>query len=98
MTCQTYCIRINLVSFSFQKLGCLFHLKARNCAPTQTKYNEKHLNQEIDHFYRRIKLPPHFGPNDSNKNQAEEDIFKPSNKNWLPKSTHHTIETFIDLA
>ena len=67
--------------------------------PKQTKYNEKHLNQDIDNFYRGIKFSAHFGPNDANKKQAEEDIFKPpSNKNWLSKNTQHTIETFIDLT
>ena len=61
------------------------------------KYNEKHLNQDIDNFYRRIKLSSNFGPNDANKKLA--DTFKPpSNKNWLPKNTHHTIENFVDLT
>ena len=70
-----------------------------NFEPTQTKYNKRYLNQDIYKFYRKIKLPAHFGPNDASKKQEEEDIFKPSsNKNWLPKSKHHTIDTFIDLT
>ena len=70
-----------------------------NFEPTQTKYNKRYLNQDIYKFYRKIKLPAHFGPNDASKKQEEEDIFKPSsNKNWLTKSTHHTIKNFIDLT
>ena len=46
-----------------------------------------------------MKLSAHFLPNDANKKQIEEDIFKtPSYKNWLPKNTHRTIETFIDFT
>lgn len=56
------------------------------------------MNQDIDNFHKRIKLSSNFGSNDVNKKEAEEDTFKPSsNKNWLPKNTHYTIETFIDL-
>ena len=47
------------------------------------KNNQKYWNQDINNFCGRIKLPAHFGPNEANKKQAEEDIFKPSNKNWL---------------
>ena len=84
--------------YSFSKAIYKLLNKKGKFMQTQMKYNEKHLNHDIDNFHKRIRLSSNFGPNDVNKKQAEEDTFKPpSNKNWLPKNTHYTIETFIDL-
>ena len=90
---------INLSLQSFSKGTYKLLNKYLKFVPTQTKYNEKHLSQDIDNFYKRIKLSPNFRQNDANKKQAEEDIFKPpSNKNWQPKNTYYTIQTFINLT
>ena len=82
----------------FFKSDICFKLKFNFCT-TQINYNKKHLNQPTDYFQRRIKLSVHLGPNNENKKQIEEDNFKtPSNKNWQPENTNHTIETFIVLT
>ena len=43
-----------------------------------------------------IKLRAHFGVNESYDPNAEENIFKTTDKTWEPKETHHTVSTFID--
>ena len=90
---------MSLREYSFSKAKYKLLNKNLNYVLTQGKYNEKHLNLDIGSLYRGIELSAHFGSNDANKKHAKEEIFKPpSNKNWLPKSAHHTIETFIVLT
>ena len=54
------------------------------------------LDEEINDFYRRIKLKAHFRDNTIVKKQTEEEIFKkPTNKKWAANKNHYTIESFL---
>ena len=46
--------------------------KHLNFVPTKTKYNKRNLN-DIESFYRRVKLTTHFGINDTKKKQTKEE-------------------------
>ena len=90
---------INLSNYEFSKATYKLLNRNLNFVPTQSKYNENELDKSIENFYRKIKLTAYFGKNDQDKNLTEEDIFKaPSNRNWLPSETHHTVQTFIEAS
>ena len=62
------------------------------------QYFKKTNFNEINGFYRRIKLKAHF-KEQTNNTKTEEDIFrKPTDKTWIPPKNHHTIETFMEAA
>ena len=64
----------------------------------QKYFNKKKFFNEINAFYRRIKLKEHF-KDKTNKSKTEEDIFrKPNDKTWIPPKNHHTVETFIEAT
>ena len=71
--------------------------KSLNFDPTIKKF-KKILDEEINDFYRLIKLKAHFRDNTELKEQTAEEIFKkPTNKKWA-LNKNHTIETFIDAT
>ena len=50
-------------------------------------------------FYRRIKFKVQFKNPENKARFTEEDTFrKPTNKTWVPNSSHHSIETFIEAT
>ena len=70
-----------------------------NFVRTIKKFNKKLLDEEINDFYRHIKLKVHFRDNTKFKEQTEKEIFKKqANKKWAPNKNHHTIETFIEAT
>ena len=72
--------------------------KNLNFVPMQKYFNKKKFFNEINAFYRRIKLKEHF-KDKTNKSKTEEDIFrKPNDKTWIPPKNHHTVETFIEAT
>ena len=67
--------------------------------PSIKKFNKKLIDEDINDFYRRIKLKAHSRENTNVKEQTEEEIFKkPTNKKWAPDKNHHTIKTFIEAT
>ena len=70
------------------------HFLNKNLKFVTTQTND----QVIAKFYRRTKLTARsLKTNHVNQVQNEEDIFKfPSNKNWLPGNTNHTIQIFTE--
>ena len=70
-----------------------------NFVRTIKKFNKKLLDEEINDFYRHIKLKVHFRDNTKFKEQTEKEIFKKqANKKWAPNKNHHTVETFIEAT
>lgn len=67
---------IDLRHYTFPKATYNFLNKNLNFVPRQKKYNGNHLNQVIENLSGKIKLSAHFGPNEENKEQLEEAIFK----------------------
>lgn len=67
---------IDLRHYTFPKATYNFLNKNLNFVPRQKKYNGNHLNQVIENLSGKIKLSAHFGPNEANKEQLEEAIFK----------------------
>ena len=61
--------------------------------------NKKELNNQLDEFYRRIKLKAHFqGTLKVAELSDEEYRFKNKSKYWVPKNLHHTRDTFIEAT
>lgn len=57
------------------------------------------LDQELEHFYRHIKLKAHFKNPENKAPFTEEDISrKPTNKSCIPNNRHHNIETLIEAT
>ena len=72
--------------------------KNLNFGPMQKYFNKKKFYNKINDFYWRIKLKAHF-KNQTSKPKTEQDIFrKPTDKTWIPKKNHHTIETFVEAT
>ena len=87
---------ISLSNKSFTKDVCKLLNKNLNFVPTEKNFDKKTFDKEINSFYRRIKLKPHFKEAASNQYLTEDNIFKKrSSKLWVPTKNHHTIETFI---
>ena len=87
---------ISLSNKSFTKDVCKLLNKNLNFVPAEKNFDKKTFDKEINSFYRRIKLKPHFKEAASNQYLTEDEIFKkPSSKLWVPTRNHHTIETFI---
>ena len=64
----------------------------------QKYFNKTKFCNEINGFYRRIKLKAHF-KDQTNRAIIKEYMFrKPTDKTWIPKKNHHTIETFIEAT
>ena len=60
----------------------------------QKYFNKTKFFNEINVFYRRIKLK-----DQKIKPKTEEDIFrKPTDKTWIPQKNHYTIDTFIEAT
>ena len=70
-----------------------------NFVPTQTNFSKTTLNEELEDFYKSIKLKAHFKNAEKKDRFSEKNIFrKPTNKTWVPDNNHHSIETFIEAT
>ena len=60
----------------------------------QNYFNKTRFFNEVNGFYRRIKLKAHF-KDQTNKLKTEEDIFrKPTDKTWITKAVKTYLENF----
>ena len=89
---------INLTSFSFSKNVYKLLNKNLSFIPTPKIYNKKELKNDLDVFFRRIKLKAYFkdSPNETNSKKSEFNF--PSKTNWTPKDSHQSIETYIEAV
>ena len=77
--------KINFTRAEYKLLG--YNL---NFIPTPNSINKTDLLRDIKQFDRRIKLHDNFGDTPMQKL-----IFK-STSTWVPKDTHHTVQTFLE--
>ena len=91
-SCIYFCENINI-----EKKNILL-IKILNFVPKQKYFNKTKFFNEINGFYRRIKLKAHF-KDQTNRPKTEKNIFrKPTDKTWKPQKHHHTTETFIEAT
>ena len=73
-----------------------------NFIPTSMRYDKSQLSQDLQNFFRLIRLRTHFKDETciTTLNQPyEQALFKIKYKDKsTPKETHHTVRTNIDLA
>ena len=69
--------------------------KDLNFCPTPGKYIKSKYNKDINDFIRRIKLKAHFKTTQPLSKTIQFTKIS-SEKIWIPKETHHTVETFIE--
>ena len=90
---------INLSKHSFSKDTYKLLNKNLSFIPTPDIYSKSKLNDDLQNFYRLIKLKAYFKDTESTTKKDENTIFIPENqKPWTPSQNHHSIETFIDLV
>ena len=67
--------------------------------PTPEVYNRKKLDNDLNNFFRLIKLKAHF-KDSTNKDTDDENTMFIVNKNkgWTPDKNHHTIDTFVEAV
>ena len=71
--------------------------KYLNFCPTPGKYSGTIYDNDIQNFIRKVKLKAHFKTTDLSENNDGNFYIKSStNKQWTPKETHNTAETFIE--
>ena len=71
--------------------------KNLNFVSTQDKINKKELHNQLDNFFRHIKLRSHFQDTCKQADLSDEE-FKSKSKYWVPTKTHHTIDPFIEAT
>ena len=90
---------INLSNKTFTKKTCQLLNKNLNFITTPSIFNKNQLNNELDDFFRLIKLKAYFKDNNMYNPSAEDQLFKPkANKKWRPDKNDHTVETYIEAT
>ena len=90
---------VNLSKNTFSKETFQLLNKNLDFVPTLKVYNKRNLNEEMETFYRTIKLKGYFKDLNGNAVPTEEQIFKPTNhKKWTPNKNHHTVSTYIEAT
>ena len=85
---------MNLSKKTFAKATFQLLKKNLNFILTTKVHNKHKLNEELESFYRLLKLKAHFKDNENTKLTTEEQIFKPQKKEkWTPNINHHTMLT-----
>ena len=69
--------------------------KNLNFIPNPGNYNSHDLQTDTNNFIRTVIFRAHFG-NDTNKKLDPYHSLKEANIQWVPKETHHTVDTFIE--
>ena len=73
--------------------------KNLNFIPTPKVQNKHKLNEELESFYRLLKLKAYVKGNENTKLTTEQQTFKPQKKeNQTPNKTHHTVLTYIEAT
>ena len=83
---------INLITKTFNRN--IFLNKNLNFVPMQKYFNKMNFFNKIYGFYQRIKLFKDQTTNNQTKHRRRY-IWKTTDKTWIPKKEHHTIEIFI---
>ena len=84
----------NTTKGTFQLLN-----KNLNFIPTPKVYNKHKINEELESFYRLLKLKAYFKDNENTKLITEQQIFQPQKKEkWTPNKNHHTVLTYIEAT
>ena len=90
---------INLSKHPFSKDTYKLLNKNLSFIPNPGIYSKSKLNDELQNFYRFIKLKAYFKDTESTIKKDENTIFIPEKqKPWSSSQNHHPIETFIDLV
>ena len=87
-----------MTSFSFSKNVYKLLNKNLNFIPTPKLYNKKELKNDLDVFFRRIKLKAYFKDNPNETKSKKSELYFPSKTNWTPKDNHHSIDTYIEAV
>ena len=66
-----------------------------NFIPNLGKYNADKLEDDKNMFIRSILLKSYFGQEKNDENDPYRTL-RQSNKQWLPKKVHHSVETYIE--
>ena len=67
--------------------------------PTPGIYSKSKLKDQLQNFYRLIKLRAYIKDTESTTKKDENTIFIPEKqKPWTPSQNHHSIVTFNDLV
>ena len=71
-----------------------------NFVQTQKKKKKKkELHNQLDEFYRRIKLTDLFKNTRKEADLFDKEYrFKSKNKDWVPTRIHHTVDTFMEVS
>ena len=73
--------------------------KNLNFIPTPKVYNKHKTNEELESFYRLLKLKAYFKDNENTKLTTEQQILKPEKKKkWTPNKNHHTVLTYTETT
>ena len=57
------------------------------------------MHNQLDEFYRRIKLKARFHGNRKEAELSDKEYrFKSKSKHWVPTKTHDTIDTFTKVT
>ena len=73
--------------------------KNLNFISTPKVYHKNKFNEELESFYRLLKLKACFKDNENTKVTMEQQIFKPQKKEkWTPNKNHHTVLTYIEAT
>ena len=86
---------VNLSKRTFTYYEFKLSNKNLNFIPNPGNYNSHDLQIDTNNFIRTVILRSHFG-NDTNKKLDPYHSLKEANNQWLPKETHHTVDTFIE--
>ena len=83
---------VNLTNKTFHKDDFSLLNKNLNFVPNPGSHNKKIFNEDLEKYFRRIILKAHF--KDSPKYDYE-GYKNNSNSNWMPKSIHHSVKTYM---
>ena len=86
---------LNLTQNHFSKHVFDLLNKNLNFCPTPNIFNKEILQNDLNRFFRLLKLKAHF--KDKNNSVVKNKFEKNSNSNWTPANNHHTVNTYIAL-
>ena len=85
---------MNLSNKKFTKHEFELLNKNLNFCPRPNQFNKSNFNEDLQAFFRGVKLKAHFCNNQPN--EPSEDLFgPPKDSTWTPKYMNHTVQTFI---
>ena len=91
-TTDPYNYVINLSGKPFHKNEYKLLQKNLNFVPNPGKPNKKDFQNDTKNYFRRVILKAHFGAEDP---KPPDGLRPTSNKEWIPKQIHHSVQTYI---